>query len=87
MSALSPTKFDEANRNLKPENMTDEECSSLWVYSDGSQCISCWKMTWKQRISALLHGRIWLSVISGYTHPPVWLDCGKTVFIKEDKKK
>lgn len=29
---MKPIKFNEANRNLsKPENMTDEECSSLWV--------------------------------------------------------
>lgn len=38
-------KFKEANKNLsKPENMTDEECGSLWVYSDGRQCISCWRL-------------------------------------------
>lgn len=78
---MTPIKFKEANRNLsKPPNMTDAECSSLWVYSDGIQCISCWKMSWKQRIKALLFGKVWLSVLSGSTQPPVWLDCDKTVF-------
>lgn len=78
---MTPIKFKEANRNLsKPPNMTDAECSSLWVYSDGTQCISCWKMSWKQRIKALLFGKVWLSVLSGSTQPPVWLDCDKTVF-------
>lgn len=81
MSALNPIKFKEANKNLlKPDSMTDEECGSLWVYSDGWQCISCWKLTIRQRLAALLHGRVWLSVIGGSTQPPVWLDCGKTVF-------
>ena len=52
---MKPIKFKEENKNLlKPQNMTDEECSSLWVYTDGEQCISCWKMNWKQRIMALL---------------------------------
>ena len=78
---MTPIKFKEANRNLsKPPNMTDAECSSLWVYSDGIQCISCWKMSWKQRIKALLFGKVWLSVLYGSTQPPVWLDCDKTVF-------
>ena len=32
---LMPVKFPQANRNLtKPANMTDEECHSLWVYTD-----------------------------------------------------
>lgn len=78
---MEPTKFKEANRDLlKPENMTDEECRSLPVYTDGRECISCWKMTWKDRIKALLYGKVWLSVLSGRTQPPVWLQCEKTVF-------
>lgn len=78
---MVPIKFKEANVNLlRPNNMTAEECSSLWVYTDGKQCISCWKLSWKQRIKALLFGKVWLSVLSGSTQPPVWLDCDKTVF-------
>lgn len=87
MSALKPIKFEEANKNLlKPDSMTDEECGSLLVYSDGLQCVSCWGLTLRQRLAVLLHGRIWLAVLGGTTHPPVWLDCGKTVFIKEPKE-
>lgn len=78
---MIPVKFKEANLNLlRPNNMTAEECSSLWVYTDGKQCISCWKLSWKQRLKALLFGRVWLSVLSGTTQPPVWLDCDNTVF-------
>jgi len=81
---MKPIKFKEANKNLsKPNSMTDAECSSLWVFNDGSQCISCWKMSFKQRIKALFFGRVWLSVMSGTTQPPVWVDCAKTVFTKQ----
>lgn len=84
---MKPIKFDEANKNLlKPQNMTDEDCSSLWVYTDGQQCISCWKMSFKQRLSALIHGKVWLSVLSGYTQPPVWVDCCNTVFAPQPRK-
>lgn len=78
---MTPIAFKEANKNLrKPSNMTDKECKSLWIYTDGQNCISCWKMTWKQRIKALLFGKVWLGVYSGSTQPPVWLDCDRTVF-------
>ena len=78
---MKPIKFKEANKNLqKPKNMKDKECGSLWVYSDGKQTISCWKMSFKQRVKALIWGRIWLSVLSGETQPPVWLQSEKTVF-------
>ena len=78
---MKPIKFKQANKNLlKPDSMTDEECSSLWVFTDGGQCVSCWKLSWKQRLAALFFGKVWLGVLSGSTQPPVWLDCTKTVF-------
>jgi hypothetical protein len=84
---MKPIKFEEATKNLaKPASMTDEECNSTWVYSDGQQCISCWKMTWKERLKTLLYGKVWLGVVSGQSQPPVWVDPSKTVFIKEDEK-
>lgn len=83
----TPIKFDEANRQLtKPSNMTDKQCSSLWVYADGTTCISCWQLSFKERIKALFFGKVWLGVLSGVTQPPVWVKCEKTVFEKESKK-
>lgn len=46
---MEATKFPQANKNLsKPDSMTDEECSNLWIFTDGKQCISCWKLNWKR---------------------------------------
>jgi hypothetical protein len=85
MSALKPIEFKESNKVLtKPQNM-DEECGDLHVFNDGKQSISCWRLSFKQRISALLFGRIWLSVFGGITQPPVWIDCSKTVFIDKEE--
>lgn len=82
---MKPIKFKEANKNLlKPSSMTDEECSSLWIHTDGRECVSCWKLSWKERLAALFHGRVWLCVLSGHTQPPVWLMCTDTVFEKEE---
>lgn len=78
---MEPNKFDEANKNLlKPEGMTDEECGSLPVYTDGKVCISLWKMTWLERLSALFFGKVWLFVYSGQTQPPVALMATKQIF-------
>lgn len=86
MISLHPVKFPEANLNLtKPGNMTDEQCGSLWVYTNGEQCISRWRLTFWQRIKLLFTGHIWMSVYSGHTQPPVALCCCKTVFVKEEK--
>ena len=67
---MKAIKFKQANRNLlKPNSMTDEECKSLWVFTDNRECISCWKLSFKQRLSALFFGTVWLSVLSGGTQP------------------
>lgn len=81
---MEPQKFEEANRNLlKPQGMTDEECGSLPIWTDGKECISCWKMTWRERLSALFFGKVWLSVYSGQTQPPVWLRAERQIFKEE----
>lgn len=81
MNPLIPVKFPEANRNLgKPGSMSDSECKGLWVYTDGEQCVSRWRLTLWQRLKLLFTGHIWLSVLSGHTQPPVWLDCSNSIF-------
>ncbi len=78
---MKPVKFKESNKLLqKPANMTDEECSPLPVYSDGQQCISCWKPSWMERFSILFFGKVWLSVFTSKTQPPVWIEGTKTIF-------
>jgi hypothetical protein len=80
---MKPIQFPEANATLaKPPGMTDEECGPLPVFNDGQQSISCWKMTWRERLSALVFGKVWLYVISGHTQPPVALEARKTIFVK-----
>jgi hypothetical protein len=82
---MKPIKFEQVNRILnKPADMTDEECQPLPVYTDGRDCLSCWKLTFWERVSCLIHGRVWLCILSGETQPPVWLDVRKDVFKNED---
>ena len=78
---MQPISFPQATKTLgPPKGMTKEECGDLPVFTDGMQCISLWKMTWRERLSALFFGRIWLSIYSGQTQPPVWLQAEKQIF-------
>lgn len=80
-NALKPVPFKEANRELHPLFATPNR-KSIRVYSDGEACISCWHLTFLQRLSVLVFGRIWLSIKSGQSMPGTWLSCGRTCFVK-----
>jgi hypothetical protein len=83
---MKPLPFKEKTKTLsKPDSMADEQCSSLDVYCDGEQCISCWRPSWKERLSILLFGKVWLSVLFGETQPPVWITGERTPFTSQRK--
>ena len=77
--------FAESHRVLgPPSTMTSEECDLLPVYCDGETCLSCWDMTFRERLSALFFGKVWLWVHSGKTQPPVAMTAARTVFVETD---
>lgn len=78
---MEPIDFEEANMTLgKPLGFSDEECAPLRVFQEGGQYISCWRPSLKERLSILFRGRVWLGVLGGVNHPPIWIDGTKTVF-------
>jgi len=84
---MKPVLFRYVNQTLTPPVETEysenvDSVSSLPTWSDGAQCVSCWKMSLRERLSALLHGRVWLAVLSGGTQPPVYLQASKE-YLKE----
>ena len=50
----------------------DEDVGDLPVYRDGSSVLSCWQLSWRERLAVLFGGRVWLWVM-GRTHAPVSL--------------
>ncbi len=66
--------FPERNKVLqKPKGATDEECFDLEIFTDGSQCVSCWELNKEELELIQKTGRIYLGILSGQTQPPVWL--------------
>lgn len=83
---MKPIDFPQSTKVLqKPSTMTDDECSSLHVWNDGKQCVSCWKASFKERLNVLFTGKVWLGVMSGKTQPPVFV-AGEPVFEKPSIK-
>ena len=70
---MHPVKFKESNRQLNAPRGLEEEVNPLHVWTDDIQCVSCWRPTWRERLSILFFGRVWLGVLSGHTQPPVSL--------------
>ena len=70
---IEPIKFQEQNRELgAPPHMP--QCQPLPVWTDGTVCVSCWKVPLKLRLKMLFTGRIWLFVYGGKTQSPVGIE-------------
>lgn len=80
---MKPIEFKEQTCTLlKPHDMLDEECGLLPVHRNYHDkfFVSCWRMGFRERIRALIYGKIWLYVRGEETQPPVSMICDRTVF-------
>ena len=81
---MNPTNFEQANKTLTAPDKTYSDnvtgVEPLRVWTDGEQCVSCWRMTWRERLAALVHGHVWVSVLTGGTQPPMYAEAAKTYF-------
>lgn len=71
---MRPMHFSESNAQLLAGDIPN--CADLPVYKDGTQILSKWKMSWRERLSALLFGVAFVSVRARETSPPiaVWVE-------------
>jgi len=71
---MKPTRFPQQTVELRrPPSMTEGECGTLAVHSNGTHCISRWQPSLGERVRVLFGAPIWLWVWSGVTQPPVAL--------------
>ncbi len=81
---MTPTKFEHSNKVLQPSgktygpNVTGVEPLAIWT--DGEQCVSCWRMTWRERLNALIFGRVWIAALTGETQPPIYAEAVRSYF-------
>ena len=74
---MKPINFKLSNKVLQPSGQEYSEningVDPLPIWTDGEQCVSCWRPSWRERLSILLFGKVWLGILSGSTQYPVWV--------------
>ena len=81
---MKAAMFEHSNKTLQPsgqsysQNVTGVEPLPIWT--NGEQCVSCWRMTWRERLSALVFGRVWIAVLTGETQPPICAEASRSYF-------
>jgi hypothetical protein len=79
-----PIAFSESNGTLSggpaARYGTADDVLDLSVCRVDGQIISCWRLSWRERVEALLFGRVWLHVWSERTHAPVGLQAKRNIF-------
>ena len=84
---MKPVQFEYSNKVLQPgrrkysANVTGVDPLPVWT--DGEQCISCWQMSLRERLSALLFGRVWLALLSGSTQHPAYIQASRDYLQEE----
>ena len=73
---MIPASFPQQTKVLQPSGQqyskeTTSGVDPLPIWTNGEACVSLWRPTWRERFSILFFGRVWLSVLSGTTQPPV----------------
>lgn len=83
---MKPVAFKYVNKVLNPsgkeysQNVTGVDPLPIWT--DGEQCLSCWSLSWRERLNVLLFGHVWLATLTGANQPPVCLTADKE-YLKE----
>lgn len=77
---MKPTNFPEANRTYTAPRGHEDDVAPLRTWTDGSETVSLWRPSWRERFSLLLHGKLWLHVM-GAPPQPVSLSCKRTYFM------
>lgn len=69
-----PVQFKGANSKLlAPKSMDELQCSDLPVFKNGVHCVSCWEFTEKEIEEIIKTKRVYVSLWSGDTQPPILL--------------
>jgi hypothetical protein len=85
--------FTEANHLLEAPSKWDSdkhgECQPLPIYHGDGLMVSCWSLSWRERLRVLFSGLLWLTIV-GDVHPAVALSAEPVkipprVFLSEDE--
>ena len=74
---MKPLDFEGADTILGAPPGWDKEkhgpCEGLPIMRRDGVCISCWKLTWREKLKVIFGGYVFCHVASGETQPPIAL--------------
>lgn len=73
-----PTKFKYQNRTLLGRT---EDVMPLPAWTDGQIVVSRWQFTFRERLQLLITGKLWITLLSGSTQPPIALDTMRNLLV------
>ncbi|NSY10818.1 hypothetical protein G6L14_02155 [Agrobacterium vitis] len=68
-----PVKFDGANMVLRAPAGQEETVFDLYTFTNGACSVSCWELSAEELAEVNRTGRVFLSVFSGRSQPPVFI--------------
>jgi hypothetical protein len=68
---MKPILFEQANRTLTAPAGQENEVETMYVYTDGQQCISKWQLTDDEIEMVIKNRHLYISVMFGGTQPPI----------------
>lgn len=75
-----PVEWNGANAGLgAPKGMDALSCSSLPVFKNGINCVSCWKLDEAEIAEIIKTKCIFVSLWSGKTQPPIYVGTEENV--------
>lgn len=84
---MMPIEFEHANQIFTMPPSWDEEVQGeggdLHVLNDGDKLVSCWQLSFWERLQVLIFGTVWLYVWS-QDHPVVGMVAGRMRFKEVD---
>ncbi len=72
---MKPSKFPQANASFGEGQPHVEPLPAFFGQSPEGEVISCWGMTWRERLRVIFTGRVWV-VVQTFNNPlqPMILD-------------
>ena len=85
-----PIDFKESNILLnvceehKKQGVLPIRIARVKYADDIEAVVECWKLTLRERLLAVLFGKVWVSIMVDVRHvPPIYIECSKTFLNRE----
>jgi hypothetical protein len=60
---MKPIKFPEANVTFAKDQPEYQQLPALRYDTQHGEVVSCWRLSWKERLRVLFGGKVWLSLM------------------------